>query len=162
MSERKSNIVTRLTEDAFRDDDSDVEEEAKRAVASLRPVKPLPNRSTARSIRAREPEVVPDRFLHRSGPEIPSAVQSVLDGSTLLRRSIEHMCGWKGCDAGLGSESLLKKHLSICKHTAEAIFKAPVSVPNRWIFALTVRTTSSCGNAIGNHAKDHVSIPKLS
>jgi hypothetical protein len=125
---RRRRLILLGYYDAFRDDDSDEEEETiQRAHASLRPFKIQPSRSKARSIRPREPEMLPPRFAHRPGPALVEPFQSVLDEKSLSRRAVEHRCGWKGCDAVLGSEALLQRHVDFRKHVLSGRFETEVS-----------------------------------
>jgi hypothetical protein len=52
--------------------------------------------------------------------------QSVLAEETILKRSCERECGWKGCDATLASEWHLARHVAFRQHAAQGVFKAGV------------------------------------
>ena len=88
----------------------------------LRPKYDLP--ASARSARPREPESIPERFLARPGPAIIEPWASVLQESTLPKRTNLHRCGWKGCDADLASEWHLLRHVEKRRHTAQGNFRA--------------------------------------
>ena len=155
-----AGIGASLRPDAFRDDDSD-DEESTRSMANLRPVKPLPSRNKARSVRAREPEVLRNRFEYRPGPALLEPYKTILCPATFLKRSSEYQCGWKGCDAVLGNEELLVKHVWYRQHTSEASFKVAVSqrkcrgTPTDGSHIIR----RSCGSVIGVHAKDRALRP---
>lgn len=83
--------------------------------------------SKAYNARPIQPEPLPLRFLIRAGPGIIEPWKSILDENTLLLRAAEHECGWKGCDAVLGSEDLLKRHVEIRRHAAQGQFRGGVS-----------------------------------
>lgn len=105
--------------DPFRDDYSEDEEVIRRkAYIPLRP-KVISKINTARYSRARSPEMVPDRFTARPGPALVEPFVNVLSQKTLTLRLCELECGWKGCNAILGSEALLKKHVEIREHAKQ-------------------------------------------
>ncbi|ORY20712.1 hypothetical protein BCR39DRAFT_554918 [Naematelia encephala] len=125
---RRAKLIQRGVYDKFRDDDSDSEDLSRRrkAYVSLRPIKQLPRSSVARFARPRDPEPVPLRFLARPGPSILEPFKSILSESSLLNRCTEHRCGWKGCDAVLGSEVLLQRHVNARNHAALGSFAAGI------------------------------------
>ena len=115
--------------DAFRDDDSEDETVIRRhGHFPLRPLKTLPKASSARPARPRDPEVVLLRFLHRPGPGIIEPFKSILTEESILNRAVEHVCGWKGCDAIMASEALLRRHVEFKRHVDQGSFQAGVSV----------------------------------
>ena len=115
--------------DAFRDDDSDDDDEPikRSSYLPLRPMKPLPRNSIARSARPRDPEPRTARFLLRPGPELIEPFKSILSEETLLKRAHETPCGWKGCDSVLASETLLEKHVESRDHLKQGHFLGGVS-----------------------------------
>lgn len=124
----KRAIVTVLTLDPFRDDYSDEDHVVRRHPhIPLRPKIVASKLQTARYARPRSPEMVPLRFATRPGPVLEGPLASVLDESTLTKRVCEMPCGWKGCDAVLGSEELLKKHVEFRRHAEQGGSKLGVS-----------------------------------
>lgn len=92
----------------------------------LRPAKGRLHGEIPRQARVREPEDLPERFVHRPGPGILEPWASVVNEESLLNRVNEYPCGWKGCDALLASEALLKKHVAFRAHAAQGAFIAGV------------------------------------
>ena len=121
-------LTSRL--DAFRDDDSDDEPSYKRGGGiPLRPIKPLPKGSFARMAHPRDPEPIPLRFFTRSGPAVVEPYKSILSEATLLKRTAERACRWKGCDSIMASEALLQEHVAFRDHLSHGAFQeAGVSI----------------------------------
>ncbi len=80
----------------------------------------------ARTARPSVPDTVPLRFLTRPGPALLEPFASILHKGSLLRRAVEHPCGWKGCDAVLASEEQLDRHVRVRKHALQGKFLAGV------------------------------------
>jgi hypothetical protein len=97
------------------------------AYIPLRPSQPLPRSATARTARPRDPEPLPLRFITRPGPGLLEPFRSFLTEKCLLRRAVEHRCGWKGCDAVLASEDILRSHVQVRNHAGQGKFMAGVS-----------------------------------
>ncbi|WWD22086.1 hypothetical protein CI109_106575 [Kwoniella shandongensis] len=136
---RREELIRRGCYDAFRDDDSEDEVVQKRRVhVSLRPMKiTLPRGTHAHTVRPKDPEQIPLRFLYRPGPGLLEPYASILTEHSLLRRCSEHECGWKGCDAVLGSEELLRRHVEVRGHAKQGRLQAGVS---HWVFSDRRRT----------------------
>ncbi|WRT64994.1 uncharacterized protein IL334_001935 [Kwoniella shivajii] len=116
---RRAQLVAKGYYDAFRDDDSEDETLLqRRAHVALRPVKLTAQRGS-RSIRPSSPEPIPLRFLLRPGPALLEPFESILTEESLINRIMENPCHWKGCDAILGSEELLRKHIQIRGHVQQ-------------------------------------------
>jgi len=129
---RRARLIVEGIYDPFRDDDSSDEEPVKRyGHSGLRPKVPLPRGSKARTARPQEPEVVSLRFVAAKGPneaELEEPFRSALAEETILKRTCEHECGWKGCDAVLASEWHLRRHVDLRRHAEQGVFKAGVGL----------------------------------
>jgi hypothetical protein len=125
---RRANLILMGQYDPFRDDDSEDETRTNRyGHSGLRPKVALPRNSQARSARPQAPEVIVSRFVTRGiETELEERYRPILSESTILKRTSEHECGWKGCDAVLASEWHLKRHVETRRHAAQGIFKAGV------------------------------------
>ncbi|KAK8846774.1 hypothetical protein IAR55_005862 [Kwoniella newhampshirensis] len=130
---RREELIQRGCYDAFRDDDSEDETfQKRRAHVSLRPMKITLSRGPhAKSVRPQNPEPVPLRFLYRPGSGLVEPYASILTEHSVLRRCTEHACGWKGCDAVLGSEDLLRRHVEMRVHAKQGKMQVGIS---HWIF----------------------------
>jgi hypothetical protein len=126
---RRRNLITKGCYIPFRDDDSDTEinPRKRKAHIPLRPLKPLPRGSAARSAKPSEPEPIPRRFVMRPGPGMVEPFKSILDEETFGERLEELECGWKGCEAVMASEVLLRKHMEVRGHWKQGVFNAGVS-----------------------------------
>ncbi|WVR04457.1 hypothetical protein IAU60_001460 [Kwoniella sp. DSM 27419] len=145
---RRATLIFRGTYNAFRDDDS--EEEVIRLYrrhGTLRPTKVM-TASGVRSSRPSEPEALPARFMIRPGPALSEPFAAILTEDSLLNRAIERECGWKGCDAVLGSEELLRRHVEVRQHALQGKEQVQTSrfvwgkletsrtepVPDQWMY----------------------------
>jgi len=128
---RRADLIDQGIYDPFRDDDSDDESRTKRyGHSGLRFKVPLPRGSHARTARPQAPEVIVSRFVTRGAEtELEERYRDVLSESTILNRTSEQECGWKGCDAVLASEWHLKRHVELRRHAAQGMFKAGVRSP---------------------------------
>ncbi|WOO84989.1 uncharacterized protein LOC62_06G008495 [Vanrija pseudolonga] len=131
---RRDELIAKGWYDRFRDDDDTPnqyhQKRGLRAAAAfgssvmLRPAKGRLHGEIPRQARVREPEALPERFVHRPGPGLLEPWASVVNEESLLNRVNEYPCGWKGCDALLASEALLKKHVAFRAHAAQGAFVA--------------------------------------
>ncbi|KAK4686303.1 N-acyl-phosphatidylethanolamine-hydrolyzing phospholipase D, partial [Tremellales sp. Uapishka_1] len=123
---RRAELIARGVYHAFRDDDSDSEQlvRRRRGPVALRPMKAVGFSKFAhlRHVRPRIPEEVPQRFLSRPGPAIIEPWRSLLEEKSLLKRMVRRPCCWKGCDAVLGSEDLLRRHVASRGHALQGKF----------------------------------------
>lgn len=128
---RRANLIDQGIYDPFRDDVSEDESRTKRyGHSGLRPKVPLPRGSHARLARPQAPEVIVSRFVTRGvETELEERYRDILSESTILKRTSEQECGWKGCDAVLASEWHLKRHVESRRHAAQGMFKAGVRSP---------------------------------
>jgi hypothetical protein len=125
---RRADLIDKGIYDPFRDDDSDDGSRTKRyGHSGLRPKVALPRGSHARTAKPQAPEPIVSRFITRGVEnELDERYRDVLSESTILKRTSEQECGWKGCDAVLASEWHLKRHVDLRRHAAQGIFKAGV------------------------------------
>ncbi|KAL1407647.1 hypothetical protein Q8F55_007080 [Vanrija albida] len=131
---RRDELIAKGWYDRFRDDDDLPgiyhQKRGLRAAAAfgssvmLRPGRGRMYGEVPRQARVREPEALPERFANRPGPAILEPWASVVNEQSLLNRVNEYPCGWKGCDALLATEALLKKHVAFRAHTAQGAFAA--------------------------------------
>jgi hypothetical protein len=128
---RRADLIDKGIYDPFRDDDSDDESRTKRyGHSGLRPKVALPRGSHARTAKPQAPETIVSRFVTRGvETELEERYRGILSESTILKRTSEQECGWKGCDAVLASEWHLKRHVELRRHAAQGIFKAGVCSP---------------------------------
>jgi hypothetical protein len=117
------SVAHRADADPFRDDDSDTDESEIEFVGAQNGQRIV----KSKAVRPQAPEAIPLRFTTRVGPEVAEPWRSVLEQQSLLSRMMERECGWKGCDAVLASEDLLRRHVEVRRHTAQAQFQAAVS-----------------------------------
>ncbi|WWC67718.1 uncharacterized protein I206_101630 [Kwoniella pini CBS 10737] len=116
---RREELLSRGHYNPFRDDDSEDETLLqRRAHAGLRPVELTVQRG-ARVIRPSSPEPIPQRFVARPGPALLEPFASILSEQSIINRSKECKCLWKGCDAILASENLLRKHVNAVGHARQ-------------------------------------------
>jgi hypothetical protein len=125
---RRADLIVKGIYDPFRDDDSEDESRTKRyGHSGLRPKVALPRGSHARTAKPQAPETIVSRFVTRGvETELEERYRDILSESTILKRTSEQECGWKGCDAVLASEWHLKRHVELRRHAAQGIFKAGV------------------------------------
>lgn len=125
---RRADLILKGIYVPFRDDGSDDESKTKRnGQSGLRPKVPVPRGSHARTARPQAPEIIVSRFVTRGiETELEERYRDVLCESTILKRTSEQECGWKGCDAVLASEWQLQRHVESRRHAAQGIFKAGV------------------------------------
>jgi hypothetical protein len=157
---RRAELIASGHYDPFRDDDSGDEGRTKRyGHSGLRPKVALPRGSQARTARPQAPEIVPARFVTRGiEPELEERYRPVLSEETILKRTNEQECGWKGCDAVLASEWHLKRHVDLRRHAAQAIFKAGVCHILQLRLTLMIRYMARrrCTGVIGRIARSLV------
>jgi hypothetical protein len=161
---RRADLIDKGIYDPFRDDDSDDESRTKRyGHSGLRPKVALPRGSHARTAKPQAPETIVSRFTTRGvETELEERYRDILSESTILKRTSEQECGWKGCDAVLASEWHLKRHVELRRHAAQGIFKAGVCCPvlkdDVKHFADSRSTARRhSGDAIGKNASNLVS-----
>ena len=125
---RRADLIDKGIYDPFRDDDSEDESRTKRyGHSGLRPKVALPRGSHARTAKPQAPETIVSRFVTRGvETELEERYRNTLSEATILKRTSEQECGWKGCNAVLASEWHLKRHVESRRHAAQGIFKAGV------------------------------------
>jgi hypothetical protein len=128
---RRAVLIDKGIYDPFRDDDFEDESRTKwYGHSGLRPKVALPRGSHARTAKPQAPEVIVSRFTTRGvETELEERYRDILSEATILKRTSEQECGWKGCDAVLASEWHLKRHLELRRHAAQGVFKAGVCPP---------------------------------
>ncbi|WWC59236.1 uncharacterized protein I303_101786 [Kwoniella dejecticola CBS 10117] len=117
---RREELISRGHYNPFRDDDSEDETLLlqRRAHAGLRPVKLTVQRGS-RTVRPSSPEPIPLRFVTRPGPALLEPFASILSEQSILNRSKEYPCLWKGCDSVLASERRLQLHVKARAHARQ-------------------------------------------
>lgn len=96
------------------------------------------------NIRARTPEPIPVRFPARGVRE----QNPLLAVQSLLARTIEHPCGWKGCGAVLASEELSRKHVHYRDHAFEGRMAGQVGHYKMWLTCRSRRFGDACGTGV--------------
>lgn len=157
---RRADLIDKGIYDPFRDDDSDDEIRTKRyGHSGLRPKVALPRGSHARTAKPQAPDPIVFRFATRGvETELEERYRDVLSESTIMKRTSEQECGWKGCDAVLASEWHLKRHVELRRHAAQGIFKAGVSpfTLKRWCPNSRSTARRHSGDVIGKNASNLV------
>ncbi|OCF39944.1 hypothetical protein I317_06256 [Kwoniella heveanensis CBS 569] len=132
---RRANLIAKGAYKRSRDDESDTDQlHQHMSHAVLRTMKTASQRN-ARLNRPASPEPVPVRFFARPGLALLEPFATVLSEQSLLNRAIERSCQWKGCDATLGSEELLKRHVIVREHAKRGREEADSEVGSaRWVY----------------------------
>lgn len=132
---RRDVLISRGVYDPFRDDWDEVEPPArKRGLRPWMQVWKTPRavlvQAGDKPARIKEPEEPQDRFIVRPGPGLLEPWASVLTKHSLLNRTGQYACGWKGCGSVLASEALLARHVKRRGHAAQGGLDAGVSAAN--------------------------------